>query len=197
MHIPLNIDVLNRCAKASKQYPEHSIDILSSLSSSQLISKRTIVEDIERNPTPQTITILASWFAIGFGSQFVQQHTVTCVDINPTCKLIGQYIFPQYGFVTNDVSKFAPKSNIVINTSIEHIDQHTLTQSLDRILPGTICYFQSNNMSWMDDHDYCSPSMEHLIQRLGPNFNVVWAQDIPIQKKMFEGKRFTVKGIKI
>lgn len=191
----INIDILNRCVKAIKKYPEHAVDISSSFSSSQILSKRIIVDDIEKMG-PKKISILAGWMSVGYGLLFKRPMDVTSIDIDPTCEKVGSYICPMYHYITSNISTYTPNADIVINTSIEHIDPPTLKSSLSNIPTGCLCYFQTNNMSWIEDHDYCSPNKEHFIERIGAAFDVIWVHELPIEKKYYTGTRFTLKCVK-
>ena len=74
--------------------------------------------------------------------------------------------------------------------------QDALLESFTKIPAGSTCYFQNNNMDWMDGHINCFKTSEQFIEFLNPRFDIVFVENISIEKPKYTGQRFSVKCIK-
>lgn len=196
MFIPINTNVLNKCVKMIKQYPEMCVPISSSFASSQLISKIDIVNDIERYHDTGNICILAGWMCIGFKLLFTKHYQIISVDKDKTCETVGKQLFEDISYVTEDIANYIPRADIIINTSTEHIERSLLKRSFVNIECDTTCYFQNTNVNWYDEHINCFKTLEEFSDFLSEDFTVVNAHSIPIKSPQSLEKRFSVKCIK-
>jgi hypothetical protein len=80
--------------------------------------------------------------------------------------------------------------DIIINTSCEHIDQHTYDIWLSKIPFGSLVVLQSNNYFDLDEHIRCAEDIDHFISQ--SNLTVFSSAILELSKY----KRFMIIGNK-
>jgi expansin (peptidoglycan-binding protein) len=104
--------------------------ILESFWSSQLRSKKWLVQNIKENHIDVCgdVFIFGGWFGV-LGGLIIDssegKSTVYSIDVDPTTELIGKQLNPDVNFIVNDMQNFNISKNpvLIINTSTEHVTQ--------------------------------------------------------------------------
>ena len=157
-----DINTIEVIKKIYYDYPNRLKDVLTSLSERQQISKEWLVEKLNEYKHPYrnklkggdlTITILCCWYgmlAYKLVEKFKQKiFRIHCVDFDFKSKRINKRLFrkidnenlrkgilTQIKFWERDIKDFPDKeyseSDIVINTSCEHLHQQTIYDTIDK-----------------------------------------------------------------
>lgn len=132
---------------------------------------------------PVTITIYGGWngtlASILFNSGSDIRH-ITSVDIDPSCEEIAYTVNKRYEIegkftaVTADMTTITDcTSNVVINTSCEHITQEQYNQWLDNQPSDALVVLQSNDYFDLEEHIRCSVDLDDFVKM--SNVKVLWS----------------------
>ena len=141
----------------------------------QVNSKVWLVENLKtvKSLDGLTITIYGGWNGVLASLLFNSSdylRNITSVDIDPVCETIAstvnkrQEMQGRFQAVTADMCNYTQDSDIVINTSCEHITQEQYDQWLNNQSDNAIIVLQSNNYFNLDEHIRCSADLEEFVQ---------------------------------
>lgn len=170
--LQFDVDVLDRIAYACKKYPERAVDIAQSFKKNQLSSKNAVCTHIPS--ASNGVCVLGGWYGMGFLLLRPQTH-YTFVDIDPTCKSIGDIIWNgKAEFICADALQYnAREYDTIINCSTEHMDRKLLSRSFNNISPHSLCIFQNSNNDDVEDHINCFTSADSFREYLEDTFIVM------------------------
>jgi hypothetical protein len=154
--------------------------------SGQLKSKEWLVDSLEFvihpyvNKTKLSIDIHGGWVGV-LASMLFQSNlnisTIRSIDIDPTCEPIammmnkGEEIQGRFKAVTGDMCAVRSDSDIVINTSCEHITQDQYEIWLSGLPHNSLLVLQSNNYK-IEEHVRTADSLELFKEQ--SNINILW-----------------------
>jgi hypothetical protein len=191
--------------QAIRQSPE-PMRTMDAFWSGQLNSKEWLIDALELAvhptvdcvmPKPFSIDIHGGWVGV-LSSMLFQSRipvaTIRSIDIDPTCESIAtmmnkkEEIQGRFRAVTSDMCTIRSDSDIIINTSCEHItqDQYDLWKS--GVPYNSLLVLQSNNYN-IPEHVRIANSLEEFKQQC--DINVLWAGELelPLYKRwMIIGK---------
>jgi hypothetical protein len=191
--------------QAIRQSPE-PMRTMDAFWSGQLNSKEWLIDALELAvhptvdcvmPKPFSIDIHGGWVGV-LSSMLFQSRipvaTIRSIDIDPTCESIAtmmnkkEEIQGRFRAVTSDMCTIRSDSDIIINTSCEHItqDQYDLWKS--GVPYNSLLVLQSNNYN-IPEHIRIANSLEEFKQQC--DINVLWAGELelPLYKRwMIIGK---------
>lgn len=166
----------------------------------QIKSKEWLIKELEQlDHPPSTIEIHGGWVGVLasmiFQSKIRTQHIVS-VDIDPLCQYVAeemnriehnQGLFRAY---TDNMVNRHPSTDIIINTSFEHITQETYDEWLSNIHSGCLIVLQSNNYD-IEEHVRIAQSLGEFVEQSNlSNIKFKGELDLPLYK------RFMVIGYK-
>lgn len=141
--------------------------------SGQLQSKSWLVNILKQYmDKPSNVYIFGGW--IGILSSMMFQHLpvkkIRSIDLDPWCESISDMINKPYEMdgwrfkaITEDMSSYSYDreiaSDVVVNTSSEHVDQSTYDQWFNMICPGSLVVVQGNNFFSCHEHIRCSENL--------------------------------------
>lgn len=122
----------------------------------QIQSKVWLVNELQKHiDSPVTIEIYGGWVGVLssliFQTSGIKVNSITSIDIDPTCKAIAEELnrieFHQGLFKaeTADMCGCSPSSDVIINTSCEHITQVQYDEWLTKVNTSQLLILQSNN----------------------------------------------------
>lgn len=121
----------------------------------QIKSKEWLVSELEQlNISPSTIEIHGGWVGTLASMLFqskVPIQSIVSVDIDPLCQYIAEemnrieHTEGRFRAETGDMTTRFPVTNVVINTSFEHITQEQYDKWLDTMFDDQLIILQSNN----------------------------------------------------
>ena len=139
----------------------------------QLQSKAWLVNTLKQYMNqPSNVYIFGGW--IGILANMMFQHLpvkkIRSIDLDPWCEKVADTINKPYEMdgwrfkaITNDMSSYdydwGISSDVVINTSSEHVDQLTYDSWFNMICPNSLIVVQGNNFFLCDEHIRCSQSL--------------------------------------
>ena len=191
--------------QAIRQSPE-PMRTMDAFWSGQLNSKEWLIDALELAvhptvdcvmPKPFSIDIHGGWVGV-LSSMLFQSRipvaTIRSIDIDPTCESIAtmmnkkEEIQGRFRAVTSDMCTIRSDSDIIINTSCEHItqDQYDLWKS--GVPYNSLLVLQSNNYN-IPEHIRIANSLEEFKQQC--DINILWAGELelPLYKRwMIIGK---------
>jgi len=137
----------------------------------QIHSKVWLIENLKtvQSLDDLTITIYGGWNGVLASLLFNSGDSVrniTSVDIDPVCETIAstvnkrQEMQGRFRAVTADMCNYTQDSDVVINTSCEHITQEQYEQWLSNVPKNSIVVLQSNNYFELDEHIRCSTDLD-------------------------------------
>lgn len=173
--------------------------------SGQLKSKEWLIDSLEFvvhpyvNPKEVTIEIHGGWVGVLASMLFQSKlniHSIVSVDIDPLCKHVAEemnrieVMQNRFRAETSDMVNRYPVTNIVINTSCEHITQEQYDKWLPNMFDDQLLVLQSNNYD-IPEHIRTAQSLDEF------------KQQCKLSKVMFQGtldlplyKRFMIIGYK-
>lgn len=192
-----------------KENPDIIYDISDSFSINQRECKMHLIELLNNLAVinyDSNVVIWGSWY----GSIFVPNlspivNTVTCVDLDENAIKIGISLFHELtnvSMITGDIFETRLKryneTDLVINTSCEHMPPLKEHKHLRDFKVGTYFALQSNNMFSIDQHTNCVNNLEEFKQQLPDSFKVLYSDSIPVTGWEDEnGTRFTIIAQKV
>ena len=217
-----DIKTIEVIKKIYYDYPNRLKDVLTSLSERQQISKEWLVEKLNEYKHPYrnklkggdlTITILCCWYgmlAYKLVEKFKQKiFRIHCVDFDFKSKRINKRLFrkidnenlrkgilTQIKFWERDIKDFPDKeyseSDIVINTSCEHLHQQTIYDTIDKLERGTLVVLQSNNYHKLQEHINTVKDLQEFVSQYQSRLINIEMYE----KDFLEYKRFMILGLK-
>lgn len=144
--------------------------------SGQIKSKEWLIKELEHiNVSPSTIEIHGGWVGVLasmlFQSKVPVQHIVS-VDIDPLCQHVAEEMNRMehsegiFRAETGDMTNRYPVTNIVINTSFEHITQEQYDKWLPNMFDDQLIVLQSNNYD-IEEHVRISQNLDEFKQQAG------------------------------
>jgi len=144
----------------------------------QIHSKLWLIENLKKivEDKPNRIVIHGGWngvlAALLFNSDISIEH-ITSVDIDSTCKETAYTVNKRYEMegrfsaITGDMKDFDynENSDIVINTSAEHVTNAVLTEWFMKIPGKNAVVIQSNDFFDLAEHINCVNSAEELSKK--------------------------------
>lgn len=123
--------------------------------SGQIKSKEWLIEELEKlNLAPSTIEIHGGWVGVLASMLFqskVPASNIVSVDIDPVVQHVAEemnrleFTKGKFKAETSDMTNRFPTTNIVINTSFEHITQEQYDKWLSNMFDDQLIVLQSNN----------------------------------------------------
>ena len=179
----------------------HNPDLLDSYSFNQFKSKEVLINHIKKLNIlnkESNISILGSWYGSILIPAFKNVKSITLIDLDDkVIRIAKQRLFNHYtntDFITADVFNLGKhsyrieKSNLIINTSCEHMRPMKELKTLKN--SKSYFAFQSNNMSYIKDHVNCVNSIEEFKKQMPENSKILIEDHI----KDDRGTRFLLIG---
>lgn len=204
----LNFDIYKRALYAVERIYNESmynedadiyriIEIVHSLSDSQIECKLEFVNAIKKewmevNRSNPKCLILGGWFGLlgHFVKEKFPEMKVNSIDYDVSCSVIGESMFPEVNYITEDVFEIDWSAELILSSSVEHFDREELIYFIESRRQHPILWgFQSNNWEAIDSHINCSESLEEFIDYL-PLRNILYSSKLD----MGEYERYTVIG---
>jgi len=217
-----DINTIEIIKKIIKDYPTRLLDVLNSIGERQQISKDWLVENLNnykhsfRNKIKKdnvSIVLLCSWYGL-LAYKLIEKFKIKkidriyCVDFDPLSKRISQKLFRKVdnenlknGLLTQvrhlerdikEVDEKVLESEIIINTSCEHLNQQTIYDIIDRTQRGTLIVLQSNNYHKIPEHINTVNNLNEFVSQYQSRLINI---DM-FEKDFLEYKRFMIIGIK-
>lgn len=140
----------------------------------QIKSKEWLISNLDVLPSKELyVEIHGGWVGVLASMLFQSKLHITnivSIDIDPSCKEIAEEMNRieldegRFRAETSDMCGRTSLSNLVINTSCEHITQEQYNQWLSNMQDDQILVLQSNNYS-IDEHIRTASSLEDFIQQ--------------------------------
>lgn len=184
-------------------------DIMDSFSANQRECKMhllDLINDLALINKDSNVVIWGSWYGSILTPNLASDvNSVTCVDLDENAIKIGISLFhylPNVFQIVGDIFETRLKrydeTDLVINTSCEHMPPLKEHKHLKDFKVGTYFALQSNNMFSIDQHTNCVNNLEEFKQQLPDNFKVLFSDSIPVPGWEDEnGTRFTIIAQKI
>lgn len=107
----------------------------------------------------------------------IQINHITSIDIDPDCKETARTINKRYEMqgrftaITEDMANYEYQitPDIVINTSLEHVNDSTIIQWKNKIPRDSLVVAQSNDYFTLEEHINCVESIQELNRKLQLN----------------------------
>lgn len=142
--------------------------------SGQIKSKEWLIKELEnRNLAPSTIEIHGGWVGVLasmlFQSKVPVQHIVS-VDIDPLCQHVAEEmnrLEHSEGIFRAEIGNMCnryPVTDIVINTSFEHITQEQYDNWLPNMFDDQLIVLQSNNYD-IPEHVRIAESLDEFVEQ--------------------------------
>lgn len=141
----------------------------------QIRSKEWLIEQLSYHASKHsTVEIHGGWVGV-LASMLFQDNrfnisSIVSVDLDPWCKAIAEemnrieYHRNRFRAETGDMCNRFPVTDIVINTSCEHITQEQYTSWLNNILDDQLLVLQSNNYN-IPEHVRLANSLNDFIEQ--------------------------------
>ncbi len=175
--------------------------ILDSLSRIQFESKGKLLEMIDEYvESYSTVTVLGCWFMPIVGYALSQKvNYVQGIDIDDKATRIGRRLFAgieNVEFINKDVFKMPNDkmllSNIIINTSCEHMPPMKEYPYWDRLSKDTYFAFQTHTNANIDDHTNCAKSLNDFVKQIPDTWQIL-KEDV-LEDTDRGGARYTLVG---
>ena len=177
-------------------------DLLDSFSPSQFESKKELIKQLNnvKNLKNCNIAVFGCWYNSIFGSLLhTTANSIVGYDIDSKVLHIGKKLFKgikNIEFNKADIFKFGKykhtlqNTDIIINTSCEHMLPMKNWNYWNRTHKNTIFAFQSNNMDHIDDHTNCVYSIDEFINQMPTQFKTISTSETHLDN----GIRYTLIG---
>jgi hypothetical protein len=153
----------------------------------QLKSKEWLIGKLESFVyTPSSIDIHGGWVGVLSSMLFQSNIPVTSirsVDIDPYCQHVAtmmnkkEEMENRFQSITADMCKLQPNTDIVINTSCEHLTQDQYNQWLTNMPTDSLLVLQSNNYV-IPEHVRNASDLEDFKTQCG--IDVAWAGELEL-----------------
>jgi hypothetical protein len=174
------------CAIRESEDPKRTLD---AFWRGQLSSKKWLIDHLQTHVflTPVSIDIHGGWVGVLasmlFQSKIPIKH-IRSIDIDPTCESIAtmmnkkEEIQGRFRAVTSDMCTIRSDSDIIINTSCEHITQDQYDLWLSGLAHNTLVVLQSNNYD-IPEHVRWHKSLDEFKDTCG--LDVLWSGEMKTQ----------------
>lgn len=153
----------------------------------QISSKEWLITNLRKNVDKVvSIDIHGGWVgtlaSMLFQSDIVVKH-IRSIDIDPTCEKIAsdmnklEEMSGKFRAITADMCTIRSDTDVVINTSCEHITQDQYDLWLSGMPYNSLIVLQSNNYV-IPEHIRVAHSLEEFKQQ--SNLNVLWAGELKL-----------------
>lgn len=166
------------CAIRSSDDPKRTLD---AFWKGQINSKLWLIDNLKPFvKEPSTVEIHGGWVGILSSLMFQSKLPVikiTSIDIDSSCEATAiemnkmEYNQGKFEAVTSNMIDYKCSSDVVINTSCEHITQQDYETWLNNVSEHTLIVLQSNNYS-IDEHIRTAQSLEDFKEQ--SKISVVW-----------------------
>lgn len=171
----------------------------------QVKSKEWLIDVLEYvvrpavNKDPVTIEIHGGWVGVLASMLFQSKllvNQIVSVDVDPLCQYVAEemnrieYHQGRFRAETGDMCNRYPVTNIVINTSFEHITQEQYDKWLDNMLDDQLIVLQSNNFD-IPEHVRIASSVDEFVRQANLS-KVLYKGELDLPKY----KRFMIIGRK-
>lgn len=192
------------CAIRESKDPKRTLD---AFWRGQMQSKEWLVKNLENfihpevNKTldfPLTVDIHGGW--VGVLSSMLFQSAIPIkyirsIDIDPDCESIAtmmnkkEEIEGKFSAITGDMCTVRSDSDVIINTSCEHITQEQYDLWLSNLPQSSILVLQSNNYE-IEEHIRLAKDLEHFKEQSQINVIAAAELELPLYKRfMIIGKK--------
>lgn len=140
----------------------------------QISSKEWLIKELEKRVTePVTVEIHGGWVGVLASLMFQSKMSInhiTSIDIDNSCKEIAEemnrleLIEGRFSALTKDMCECVPSSDLIINTSCEHIDQTQYDIWLNKIPKDRLIILQSNNYN-ISEHVRLADNIDIFVQQ--------------------------------
>jgi hypothetical protein len=147
----------------------------------QIISKEWLIENLSKFVKKRSnIDIHGGWVGVLASMLFqsgIPINKIQSVDIDPSCQPIAsmmnklEEMAGRFKSVTADMCSFRSASDVIINTSCEHITQDQYNQWLSGLPSTSLLVLQSNNYL-IDEHVRTASSLEEFASQ--SKINIKW-----------------------
>ena len=146
---------------------------LESFWDTQLAAKVWIIEQIKNlKLSTDVVYIFGGWTGV-LSSLLLKDpdiriEKIYSIDIDPWCKYIAESMCnhdSRFSSVTADMAEFEyqERPSLIINTSTEHVYQHTYNLWYNNIPTVSDIIIQGNNFASCPEHVRCAISLEHFL----------------------------------
>jgi hypothetical protein len=182
---------------------KNSKELLDSLSYTQFESKSKLLEYIDLLGILNTdchVSVLGCWFNSILGSILSSKvKNITGYDMDKSVVQMGKNIFRDrknvdfyHLNVFETIKDRIEKTNLLINTSCEHMKPMKEWPFWNRIKPNTYLAFQSHNDKTIKDHINCVQSLEEFRNQLPSNIKILLEKELKETHR--NGTRYTIIG---
>jgi hypothetical protein len=168
----MNIDTnhLHYWMQAIRQSPD-PMRTMDAFWSGQLKSKEWLITNLRKNiKQVVTVDIHGGW--VGVLASMLFQSDIVCtsvrsIDIDPTCEPIanmmnkGEEMVGKFQAITADMCSVQSTSDVIINTSCEHISQEQYNQWINNQPTDRLFVLQSNNYN-IPEHIRIAETLEEF-----------------------------------
>lgn len=152
-------------------------DVANSFVTDQISSKEWLVDEVMKFREDfklygYSFLIAGGWYGL-LGHLFKERNedfVIVSVDMDPVCETIGNRLFPDINFVTDDIYDVIRETRMdhswLINTSCEHMEQDDIDFLLQSKAEHTFVCLQSNNMFNEASHINCHETLDDFAKSL-------------------------------
>ena len=172
------------CAIRDSADPKRTLD---AFWSGQIKSKEWLIDALEFTiVNPVSIDIHGGWVGTLASMLFqskVPVTTIRSIDIDPSCESVAtmmnkkEEIEGRFRAVTADMCTVRSDTDVIINTSCEHITQEQYDLWLSGVSYNSILVLQSNNYK-IDEHVRTASSLEEFKQQ--SDIKVLWSGELEL-----------------
>ena len=195
----IDTEHLHYWMQAIRQSPE-PMRTMEAFWSGQLKSKEWLIESLTNfssiKNNPVSIDIHGGWVGV-LASMLFQSYipvkNIRSIDIDPTCESIavmmnkGEEMQGRFRAVTADMCAIRSDSDIIINTSCEHITQDQYDLGLSGHPHNSLLVLQSNNYN-IPEHVRIAKDLKEFEEQCG--ITILWAGELELPLY----KRFMIIG---
>ncbi len=183
------------CAIRESQDPKRTLD---AFWKGQLSSKEWLIENIKPFIKESvSVDIYGGWVgalaSMLFQSDIPINH-IRSIDIDPVCRPIatmmnkGEEIQGRFSAITADMCNVVSETEVVINTSCEHVSQQQYEIWLNNISKDSLVVLQSNNYL-IDEHVRIARSLQEFEEQSKINILMSSQLELPLYTRwMIIGK---------
>lgn len=200
------IDTMRRISKThdGNDLRYRSYDLANSYNNNQILSKYHLVNTLIQLDILKECdhtTVLACWYgSILF--PLLENYTTNIVgyDSDKYCKTIGNKLHENLNHniyhknIWLDELDSLYNTDLIINTSCEHMPPMKYWDKWSIIKPDTYIVFQSNNLFEIKDHINCCHNLKEFEAQIPDTIDIISSTEIPIYNHENKYKRFTIIG---
>lgn len=163
------------------------IRTLESFWKGQVYSKTWLIEQLTPFITnPVSIDICGGWNGVLASLIFqsdIPVNSIRSIDIDPLCEYVAKIMNKQeemqgrFQAITSDMCKLKYETDVIINTSCEHISQDQYKQWLDNMPTDSLLVLQSNNYN-IPEHIRISNDLDEFKNQC--NVKILWAGELEL-----------------